>query len=45
MLKQADEARTAEMEEWMPVSLSTDHDDAVNFMDSEAGRAFLKTRA
>jgi NAD(P)-dependent dehydrogenase (short-subunit alcohol dehydrogenase family) len=40
MLKQANEAREAEMEKWMPVSISTDHDEAVNFLETELGKAF-----
>ncbi len=42
MLKNADEARTAEMEKWMAVSISTDHDEANNFLTSELGKSFLK---
>jgi NAD(P)-dependent dehydrogenase (short-subunit alcohol dehydrogenase family) len=43
MLKHADAARTAEMEEWMDVSLSTDGYGAENFFETEQGRAlFLK---
>jgi NAD(P)-dependent dehydrogenase (short-subunit alcohol dehydrogenase family) len=42
MLKHADEVRTEEMEKWMSVSLSTDHDDAQNFLETEAGKAYLK---
>lgn len=42
MLKYADAARTEEMEKWMTVSLSTDHDDATNFLDSELGKSFTK---
>lgn len=38
MLKQADIARRIEFEKWMPVSTSTDHDDAVNFLETEAGK-------
>ncbi|MEN0054595.1 MAG: oxidoreductase [Mucilaginibacter sp.] len=41
ILKQADAARTAEMEKWMPVSLSTDHDNAGNFLETEAGKAIM----
>jgi len=40
MLKQANTARQAEMEKWMPVSISTDHDNAVNFLETEAGKKF-----
>ncbi|GAB4033000.1 SDR family oxidoreductase [Spirosoma gilvum] len=39
-LKKADAARQAELEKWLPVSLSTDHDDAVNFMETETGKRF-----
>lgn len=42
MLKNADEARTAEMEKWMAVSISTDHDEADNFLTSDLGKTFLK---
>ncbi|WP_175632868.1 oxidoreductase [Pedobacter ghigonis] len=42
MLKNADEARTAEMEKWMAVSVSTDHDEADNFLTSDLGKTFLK---
>ncbi|QIL39819.1 SDR family NAD(P)-dependent oxidoreductase [Pedobacter sp. HDW13] len=42
MLKNADEARTAEMEKWMAVSVSTDHDEADNFLTSNLGKTFLK---
>jgi len=42
MLKHADEARTAEMEKWMAVSISTDHDEADNFLNSDLGKTFLK---
>lgn len=42
LLKQADAARTAEMEKWMPVSVSTDHDEAENFLESDLGKVFLK---
>lgn len=38
MIEKADEVRKAEFEKWKAVSLSTDHDDAVNFSDSEHGR-------
>jgi len=42
MLKHADAARTAEMEKWMEVSLSTDHDEAENFLDTDLGKSFTK---
>ncbi|MFY0255255.1 oxidoreductase [Chitinophaga sp. 30R24] len=39
-VQQADAARTADLEKWLPVSLSTDHDDAVDFLNSEAAQKF-----
>jgi NAD(P)-dependent dehydrogenase (short-subunit alcohol dehydrogenase family) len=41
LLQAADAARKAELEKWLPVSRSTDHDDAVNFFETDGGRAFL----
>jgi NAD(P)-dependent dehydrogenase (short-subunit alcohol dehydrogenase family) len=41
MLKQANAAREAEMEKWLPVSISTDHDEATNFLETEMGRQFF----
>ncbi|HEY0272744.1 MAG TPA: SDR family NAD(P)-dependent oxidoreductase [Chitinophaga sp.] len=35
LLKQANADRDAAFEAWIPVSLTTDHDDAPNFMESE----------
>jgi NAD(P)-dependent dehydrogenase (short-subunit alcohol dehydrogenase family) len=40
ILKQADEVRKAEFEKWLPVTTSTDHDEAVNFLETETGKAF-----
>jgi len=42
LLKQADAARNAEMEKWMEVSLSTDHDEAENFLATDLGKSFTK---
>jgi NAD(P)-dependent dehydrogenase (short-subunit alcohol dehydrogenase family) len=41
ILKQADASRTAEMEKWLPVSLSTDHDEAENFLETAGGKAIM----
>lgn len=41
LLRGADAARQAEMEAWLPVSVSTDHDDAVNFLETEAGQRLM----
>jgi NAD(P)-dependent dehydrogenase (short-subunit alcohol dehydrogenase family) len=43
-LQQADAARKAEFEKWLPVTKSTDSDDAENFLETEAGKALLKSR-
>ena len=40
ILEKANAARQAEFEKWLPVSRSTDHDDAENFFDSAAGKVF-----
>lgn len=45
LLKQADAVRQAEMEAWTPVSISTDHDDAVNFLDTELGKTITNMKA
>jgi NAD(P)-dependent dehydrogenase (short-subunit alcohol dehydrogenase family) len=44
LLKMADEQRKAEMEKWLRVSLSTDHDEATNFLDTEAGKAIMNMK-
>ncbi len=41
MLKNANAARDTEMEKWMPVSVSTDHDEAENFLETEMGKSFF----
>jgi len=40
ILKQADLERKAELEEWIAVSRSTDHDEAINFLDTEMAKSF-----
>ncbi|UEG54624.1 SDR family NAD(P)-dependent oxidoreductase [Mucilaginibacter daejeonensis] len=42
MLKNANEARDREMEQWLQVSTSTDHDEAENFLDTEMGKSYYK---
>lgn len=44
MLKQTNEARNQEFVQWLPVSISTDADDAVNFLETEAGKAYAKIK-
>ncbi|WP_205514504.1 oxidoreductase [Longitalea arenae] len=41
LLRQADEDRKAEFEKWLPVTLSTDHDAAENFLETEYGKSIL----
>jgi len=43
-LKQADAIRQAEFEKWLPVTLSTDHDEAENFLESEAGKLLMNLK-
>lgn len=45
ILQQANEARNAEMEEWLPVSISTDHDEAENFLETEMAKFYLPKKA
>jgi NAD(P)-dependent dehydrogenase (short-subunit alcohol dehydrogenase family) len=44
MVKQANAVRSEEMEKWLPVSTSTDADDAVDFTQTEMGRSFFGVR-
>ncbi len=44
ILKKADQARAEELDQWLPLSTSTDHDDAVNLMETEAGKAYLANK-
>jgi NAD(P)-dependent dehydrogenase (short-subunit alcohol dehydrogenase family) len=41
LVKRAEAVKTEEFEKWIPVSVSTDHADAVNFLETEEGRALL----
>ena len=41
MLKKADEERKAEFEKWLPVTLSTDHEEADNFLETTYGKQLL----
>ncbi|PQA54514.1 oxidoreductase [Siphonobacter curvatus] len=45
ILQEADARRKTEFEAWLPVSVSTDHDDSDNFLDSELGQTYLKGKA
>lgn len=44
ILKDADQARSAEFEKWLPVTSSTDHDDSVDLFASNGGRQFLSQK-
>jgi hypothetical protein len=33
------------MEEWLPVSVSTDHDEAENFLETEMAKFYLPKKA
>ena len=44
ILKMADEQRKEEMEKWLSVSLSTDHDEATNFLDTEVGKTIMNIK-
>jgi NAD(P)-dependent dehydrogenase (short-subunit alcohol dehydrogenase family) len=44
MLKQANAARQTEMEKWLPVSISTDHDEAENFLETGLGKQFYGSK-
>ncbi|EJL68136.1 oxidoreductase [Chryseobacterium populi] len=41
ILKSTDQLRKEEFEKWLDVSVSTDHDEAVNVLESEEGKVFL----
>jgi len=41
MLRNADESRKAEFEKWLPVTLSTDHEEAANFLETTFGKQLL----
>jgi NAD(P)-dependent dehydrogenase (short-subunit alcohol dehydrogenase family) len=44
ILQQADSSRKADLDKWLPVSTSTDHDEAVNFFQTEAGKQFARLK-
>jgi len=44
ILQRADAARQAELTKWLPVSMSTDHDAAEDFFESEAGKALQRMK-
>jgi NAD(P)-dependent dehydrogenase (short-subunit alcohol dehydrogenase family) len=44
LIQQADADRKAELEQWLPVSVSTDADDAEKFLESEIGKFYMKQK-
>lgn len=44
IVKQSEAAKLAELEKWLPVSISTDHDNAVNFLETEEGKSYLSLK-
>jgi NAD(P)-dependent dehydrogenase (short-subunit alcohol dehydrogenase family) len=44
IVKASDIAKMAELEKWTPVSISTDHDDAPDFFETEQGKAYLNLK-
>jgi NAD(P)-dependent dehydrogenase (short-subunit alcohol dehydrogenase family) len=40
IVKYSEAAKNAELDKWLPVSLSTDHDEAGDFFESEAGKSY-----
>jgi len=44
LLKNADSLRAAEMEKWLPVSLSTDHHEAEDFLETEMGKNLINKK-
>lgn len=44
MLKSANAARDAEMEEWIETSLSTDHEEAIDFLSTKEGQWYTSKR-
>jgi NAD(P)-dependent dehydrogenase (short-subunit alcohol dehydrogenase family) len=44
-LKNADAKRKAEFEKWLPVTLSTDHDESPNFLETAYGKEMLAAKS
>ncbi|GAA3980021.1 oxidoreductase [Mucilaginibacter dorajii] len=44
IVKASEGAKLAELEKWTPISISTDHDEAENFFESEQGKSYLKLK-
>jgi len=44
IVKSSEAVKLAELEKWQSLSISTDHDNAVNFLETEEGRSYLSLR-
>jgi NAD(P)-dependent dehydrogenase (short-subunit alcohol dehydrogenase family) len=44
IVKQAEAVKLAELEKWITVSISTDHDDAENFLETEQGKMLMNLK-
>ena len=44
IVQHADAARRAELEQWLPVSRSTDHDEAIDFLATADGQRYLREK-
>ncbi|MDB5144926.1 MAG: short-chain dehydrogenase/reductase [Mucilaginibacter sp.] len=42
IVKHSEAAKNAELEKWLPVSISTDHDEAGDFFATEAGKSYRR---
>lgn len=40
IVKHSEAAKNAELDKWLSVSVSTDHDEAGDFFESEAGKSY-----
>lgn len=43
IVQAADKERTAELEKWLTVSTSTDHDEAIDFLSTDFGKTIIKS--
>ncbi|MDN3580870.1 oxidoreductase [Mucilaginibacter flavus] len=44
IVRASETAKLAELEKWAPVSISTDHDEAQNFFETEQGKSYLNLK-
>ena len=43
IVQAADKERSAELEKWLPVSISTDHHEAIDFLSTDFGKTVIKS--